>query len=52
MPKHIFRLLALLLGVVVVAIIALNMVGSITDHVDLVVTDPVQIGRASCRERV
>ena len=44
MPKHIFRLLALLLGVVVVAIIALNMVGSITDHVDLVVTDPVQAG--------
>ena len=27
-----------------VPIIALNMVGSITDHVDLVVSDPVQAG--------
>ena len=27
-----------------IPIIALNMVGSITDHVDLVVSDPVQAG--------
>ena len=27
-----------------IPIIALNMVGSITEHVDLVVTDPVQAG--------